>query len=119
MGENAVLATQDITKSFGGIKALKGVHFSLLKGEVHALLGENGAGKSTFIKILSGAHAPDTGIITVDGRDVGMYTPHQAKQLGIATIYQETSLFPDLSVTENLFFRAVEKKRKECSTGQV
>ncbi len=98
-----ILSTSGITKVFGGIHALKGVDFELQTGEVHALLGENGAGKSTLIKVLSGAHAPNSGHITVDGVQYSQYSPDQAMELGISTIYQETSLFPDLSVAENLF----------------
>ncbi|MCD7895167.1 MAG: sugar ABC transporter ATP-binding protein [Planctomycetaceae bacterium] len=98
-----ILEAKDIKKSFGGIHALKGVNFSLRRGEVHALLGENGAGKSTFIKIISGAHLPDTGEFTIRGEHLTNYSPQRAREMGIATIYQETSLFPDLTVAENLF----------------
>lgn len=98
-----ILDAQTITKSFGGIHALRGVDFSLHRGEVHALLGENGAGKSTFIKIISGAHLPDTGVFKIRGEEMTQYSPQRAREMGIATIYQETSLFPDLTVAENLF----------------
>lgn len=98
-----ILDAKDIKKSFGGIHALKGVDFSLWRGEVHALLGENGAGKSTFIKIISGAHLPDSGVFRIRGETMDHYSPQRAREMGIATIYQETSLFPDLTVAENLF----------------
>ncbi len=98
-----ILDAKAIKKSFGGIHALKGVDFSLQRGTVHALLGENGAGKSTFIKIISGAHLPDSGEFKIRGETMAQYSPQIAREAGIATIYQETSLFPDLTVAENLF----------------
>lgn len=97
------LVLTGIHKHFGGVHALKGVDFSLERGEVHALVGENGAGKSTLIKILSGVHTPDAGQLTLDTRPVDLREPRQAQELGVATIYQESSLYPDLSVLENLF----------------
>ena len=69
-------------------------------GEVHALLGENGAGKSTLIKVMSGVHAPDTGEMTLDGKPVRFSSPREAAAAGIATVYQELLLFPDLTVAE-------------------
>jgi len=104
-----ILETSSITKSFGGIKALKGINTFLKRGEVHALLGENGAGKSTFIKILSGAYTPDSGIVNINGQKFVSLTPQQSKNKGIATIYQETSLFPDLTVSENIFAGRLKK----------
>lgn len=98
-----LLEMQGIEKRFGGVQALRGVDFDLRQGEVHALVGENGAGKSTLIKILSGAYRPDAGTIQIEGRKVEIANPRQAQAMGIATIYQETSLYPDLSVLENLF----------------
>ena len=94
-----------VTKSFGAVRALKGVSFDLRAGEVHALLGENGAGKSTLIKVVTGAHRPDGGSIAVLGRAVEHLTPASAHQLGIACIYQQPALFPDLSVAENIGLR--------------
>jgi rhamnose transport system ATP-binding protein len=96
------LRLNSITKSFGAIRALRGVSFSLRPGEVHALLGENGAGKSTLIKIMTGAHEPDEGTIVLDGQAVGRLSPAAAKAHGIAAIYQQPSLFPHLSVAENI-----------------
>ena len=98
-----LLEMRDIHKRFGGVVALQGVDFSLSTGEVHALIGENGAGKSTLIKILSGAYQPDEGSIVLDGERVTMGNPREAQDRGVATIYQEGSLYPDLSVLENLF----------------
>ncbi len=97
------LKMKDIAKSFAGVHALKGVNLNVKKGEIHALLGENGAGKSTLMKILSGAYQKDSGEIHVDGKRVKIHTPRDAKELGIAVIYQELVLAPDLTVAENVF----------------
>ena len=98
-----ILQLDGIAKSFPGVKALKGVSFDVLPGEVHALLGENGAGKSTLIKIISGVYRPDEGSMVFDGAPVHFETPQEAQAAGIATIYQELLLFPELSVAENIF----------------
>jgi len=98
-----VLELKGITKAFPGVKALDGVHFQLKKGEIHALMGENGAGKSTFIKIITGVHLPDEGEILLDGVRTQINSPKDAQRLGIAAIYQHVTCFPDLSVTENIF----------------
>ncbi|MDR2553201.1 MAG: sugar ABC transporter ATP-binding protein, partial [Treponema sp.] len=92
-----------ISKTFPGVKALKDVHFELKKGEIHALMGENGAGKSTFIKIITGVYRPDGGEFLIDGKPVEIRTPPDAQALGIAAIYQHVTSFPDLSVAENIF----------------
>jgi rhamnose transport system ATP-binding protein len=97
-----LLEALGITKSFSGVRALKGVSFDLCAGEVHALVGENGAGKSTLIKIMSGALSPDSGTLAVEGRPLAHHTPALARSLGIATVYQQPSLFPDLTVMENI-----------------
>jgi rhamnose transport system ATP-binding protein len=91
-----------VTKSFSGVRALKGVSFDLRPGEVHALVGENGAGKSTLIRIMTGAVTADSGTIAVGDRVVAHLDPHAARSLGIAAIYQQPSLFPDLTVAENI-----------------
>jgi rhamnose transport system ATP-binding protein len=98
----ALLDLRDIRKSFGGVRALKGVSFELRPGEVHALVGENGAGKSTLIKIVSGALRPDAGELWIDGVRVDANDPLQARARGVAVIYQQPALFPDLSVAENI-----------------
>ncbi|HEY4164268.1 MAG TPA: sugar ABC transporter ATP-binding protein [Dongiaceae bacterium] len=92
-----------ISKSFGAVRVLKDVSFDVRPGEVHALLGENGAGKSTLIKIIAGVIAPDGGEITVGGQAVRFSSPRDAAQHGIATVYQELLLFPELTVAENIF----------------
>jgi ABC-type sugar transport system ATPase subunit len=101
-----VLRLQDIRKSFSGVHALAGVSLDLRAGEVHALVGENGAGKSTLIKIVAGAYIPDSGTIEVGGATRGALTPEEARQLGIAVVYQEFNLLPELSVAENIFLGA-------------
>ncbi|MEI6053086.1 MAG: ATP-binding cassette domain-containing protein, partial [Opitutaceae bacterium] len=97
-----LLSLRQLVKNYGGVRALRGVDFDLRAGEVHALLGENGAGKSTLIKIVTGAHAPDGGTITLADQPVAELTPATARALGIACIYQQPALFPDLSVAENI-----------------
>jgi len=96
---------QNVSKSFGGTRALTDVSLQILPGEVHAICGENGAGKSTLIKIITGAHAPDTGTIRINGQLVAHLDPSLSRALGIAAIYQQPALFPDLTVAENIGLR--------------
>jgi ribose transport system ATP-binding protein len=105
-----LLTVRGVTKSFPGVKALKGVDLTVWPGEVHALVGENGAGKSTLMKILAGAQRPDGGEITLDGKPVHFNTPHQARAAGIGIIYQELSIAPNLTVAGNVFLGS-EKRR--------
>ena len=98
-----LLEVRDIEKTFPGVRALSGVSFEVRAGEVHALLGENGAGKSTLIKIISGVYEPDGGSILIGGRETRFTSPEDAKRAGVATIYQELLLFPELTVAENIF----------------
>src|SRR5712691_11186929 len=100
-----LLRATNICKSFAGVHALRGVSFELRPGEVHALVGENGAGKSTLIKVITGAHQPDGGTIEIAGQPVRDLTPAAAHKLGIACIYQQPALFPDLTVAENIALR--------------
>ena len=93
----------NISKSFVGVRVLNDVSFDVRPGEVHALLGENGAGKSTLIKIIAGVHAPDSGTIRINGEEMRFATPGQAVKAGIAIVYQELLLFPELTVAENIF----------------
>jgi rhamnose transport system ATP-binding protein len=97
-----LLDARAISKSFAGLRALERVSFELRPGEVHALVGENGAGKSTFIKILTGAERADSGTLNVDGVPVHHITPHASRELGIAAIYQQPALFPHLTIAENI-----------------
>jgi rhamnose transport system ATP-binding protein len=98
----ALLQATSIEKSFSGVRALKGVSFDLGAGEVHALVGENGAGKSTLIKVITGAEQPDAGHLAVAGVQVQHMDPAISRGLGIAAIYQQPSLFPHLTVAENI-----------------
>ena len=102
----ALLEAIGIRKSFGGVHALKGVSLELQAGEVHALVGENGSGKSTFIRILTGAVNQDAGEIRLQGKLVDHNDPARSRRLGIAVIYQQPALFPDLSVAENIALAA-------------
>ncbi|GGY42305.1 sugar ABC transporter ATP-binding protein [Streptomyces djakartensis] len=100
--ESPLLSMSKITKSFPGVRALDGVDLDVQAGEVHCLLGQNGAGKSTLIKVLAGAHQPDTGRLRWRGEEVALRSPIAAMRLGIATIYQELDLVEHLSVAENV-----------------
>lgn len=103
MEHHPAISVQKVTKRFPGVVALRDVSLDLFPGEVHALVGENGAGKSTLVKIISGALRPDGGAVVIEGRSFPFLTPYQARNLGIATVYQEQQLVPALTVAENLF----------------
>jgi rhamnose transport system ATP-binding protein len=98
-----VLQLRGVTKSFGAVAALRGADLAVHAGSIHALVGENGAGKSTLVKIVAGVHRRDSGEMLLGGRPVDFASTSDSKSLGIAVIYQEPTLFPDLSVTENIF----------------
>ncbi|MEP4547681.1 MAG: sugar ABC transporter ATP-binding protein [Saccharospirillum sp.] len=100
---DAVFSLRDVTKTFPGVKALDRVKLDLYPGEVTALIGENGAGKSTLVKTMTGIYQPDEGSIYFQGAPIVVSNPEDARQLGITAIHQETVLFDDLSVTENIF----------------
>lgn len=100
-----LLRAKEIVKNFGGVKALRGVDIDIFAGEVHAVMGENGAGKSTFGKIIAGAIAATSGQIEFDGHPVQIRNPMDAQRLGITIIFQELDLFPNLSVAENIVIR--------------
>jgi ribose transport system ATP-binding protein len=122
-----LLSMSGITKSFPGVRALDGVDLDVQAGEVHCLLGQNGAGKSTLIKVLAGAHQPDTGTIRWRGEDVTLRSPIAAMRLGIATIYQELDLVEHLSVAENVHLGheptaagfVVRRRTAKASTAQL
>ena len=98
-----VLEARSIVKNYGSTKALQGADLVLRAGKVHALMGENGAGKSTLVKILVGATAPSAGVIALHGRGVKFTGVSDAIAAGIVPIYQQSTLFPNLTVLENLF----------------
>src|ERR1041384_1554095 len=102
-GESPILEMVHISKSFGGTQALEDVSLQLFSGEIHALLGENGAGKSTLIKTMTGIQQQDAGEMLIDGQHVRVASSQDAQRLGVAAIYQEPMIFPDLSVAENIF----------------
>ncbi len=99
----AVLSLRGVSKSFGAVRALSDVDLDVKRGEVTALLGDNGAGKSTLVKILAGVHPADSGAIEFDGREVVISSPTAARNLGIATVYQDLALCDNLDVVANLF----------------
>jgi rhamnose transport system ATP-binding protein len=101
--QKPVLEMRNAAKAFGGVQALKGAELTLYAGEIHALLGENGAGKSTLLKALAGVHKIDSGSITLNGKEFEQGSTRAARDQGIAVIYQEPSLFPDLTLAENVF----------------
>lgn len=107
----ALLAATGIDKRFGGVVALRDASFSCDAGEIHALLGENGAGKSTMVKVLCGVHRPDAGTLALDGKSVDFRDPAAATASGIVPVFQELSLIPDLTVAENLFMQAEPRNR--------
>jgi ribose transport system ATP-binding protein len=98
----ALLSTTAVAKSFGPVVALRSVDLSVAPGEIHALLGANGAGKSTLVKILAGVHAPTSGTVMVDGQPVRLSRPGESRRHGLATVFQDPALVPDLTVLQNL-----------------
>jgi rhamnose transport system ATP-binding protein len=124
---DVVLELRHAAKSFGAVRALTDGSVELRAGEVHALLGENGAGKSTLVKILAGVYQPDAGRLTVQGRQAALHGPAAARAAGIAVIYQEPTLFPDLTVAENLFIgrqplrtgRRIDQRAMREAAGEV
>ncbi len=103
MSQKKILEVQNLCKSFSGIRVLDNITFNLEKGEVHALMGENGAGKSTFMKILMGLLTPDSGEIMLDGENISHSTVHEMLKKGISMIHQEILMVPELTVAQNIF----------------
>ena len=101
-GQPAV-ALSGVSKQFGVVQALRGVDLVLYPGEIHALVGENGAGKSTLVKMLAGIHQPDQGTLRINGQEIVLHGPLEARERGIAVIHQHPTLFPDLDVAENIY----------------
>ena len=98
-----ILELRNATKRYGGVSAVEDVSIRLKRGEVHALLGENGAGKSTLTKIMAGVVRPSSGSLYIEGQLADPRTPHDAQQMGVAMVFQETSLVPTMTVAQNLF----------------
>ena len=98
-----LLELKSVSKSFGGVSALRDVDFTVLHGEIHGLVGENGAGKSTMMKIIAGMHSDFQGEMLLDGREVRFRNPHDSIAVGIGMVHQELSVVPDLTVAENVF----------------
>ena len=123
--ERPVLEMEHVSKQFGATLALDDVSLELRRGEIHALLGENGAGKSTLIKIMTGVQRQDSGEIRIDGAPVRVTSAQDAQRLGVAAIYQEPMIFPDLSVAENIFIghrdrgKIVDRRRMEREAREV
>lgn len=111
--EDNILCVKQIKKSFGGVHALKGVDLTIKKGETHCLAGENGCGKSTIIKVISGFYQPDEGTIQVCGKHYPVMNPTEAISAGIQVIYQDFSVFPNLTVIENLAFNQILANKKK------
>ena len=112
-----LLDLSGVTKSFGAIKALRGAEFTLLAGEIHALVGENGVGKSTRMNIIDGILQPDSGAIRIDGEAVRIDSPATAQRMGIGFVHQEIALCSDISVAENIFMSQTARTRKRLMSG--
>ena len=113
MSEEVFLKLEGVKKSFGGVHALKGVDLEIRKGEIHCLAGENGCGKSTLIKAISGVHHPDEGSIWIDGEKVENMKPMDAINRGIQVIYQDFAVFPNLTVAENIALNGELKNKSK------
>jgi ribose transport system ATP-binding protein len=111
MEPEIILTLENISKSFGPVQALKSVGFELRRGEIHAVVGENGAGKSTMMNIIDGIVRPDSGEIRLDGRPVEITSPAVAQRLGIGFVHQEIELCPDVTVAENIFMAVTNSSR--------
>src|SRR5690625_41284 len=106
-----ILQMQGITKSFFGVQVLNGIDLVVHPGEVHALVGANGAGKSTVMKILAGVHQADGGTITLEGRQVSFSHPLQAQAAGVTTVFQEFNLLPERTVAQNVYLGREPRSR--------
>ena len=110
-GSEIALEARNLVKRYGSVEALRGASFTARQGEVVALIGDNGAGKSTMVKCLSGAEIPDAGEILLDGKPVHIPSPTAARELGIETVYQDLAVAPDLDPAANLFLGRELKRR--------
>src|SRR6267142_3435354 len=114
-----VLEMHGIDKSFVGVHALQAASLRLWPGEVHGVMGQNGAGKSTLIKVLTGVYPPDAGTIQLGGKEIRPLSPQAAQALGIATVYQEVNLCPNLSVAENILAGRMPRRFGWIAWGDV
>ncbi|MBE7554595.1 MAG: sugar ABC transporter ATP-binding protein [Anaerolineales bacterium] len=118
MNSTPVLELKNITKRFRTLQALDNVDFDLCQGEIHALVGENRAGKSTLMRILAGVYTEYQGTYVLDGQPVHLHSPHDALARGIGMIHQELSVIPELSVAENMFWAAAAHPFGDGGLGQ-
>ena len=109
----------DITKRFTAVVAADRVSLKLMPGEIHGLVGENGCGKSTLIKVLSGAHQPDSGVILRNGNPIALPNPSAGRAAGIATVFQEFSLVPSLTAAENIHLGRLPLKRRQVAWARI
>jgi ABC-type sugar transport system ATPase subunit len=109
--DGEILVLEDVSKSFGVVRALKGVSFPIRRGEIHAILGENGAGKSTLVKIIKGELLPDSGRLFFEGSEIRVFDPLHANSIGITMVHQELTIFEDLTVAENIYPNNVFRTR--------
>jgi branched-chain amino acid transport system ATP-binding protein len=116
-----ILQATGLKRAFGGLRAVDGVDFDLHAGEIQALIGPNGAGKTTFVSLLSGRIAPDAGVITLDGRDITALPAHARVRLGVAYTFQITSIYPRLSVFDNVALAAQSRGARDlrAAVGEV
>lgn len=110
-----ILSASGLSKAFGGMRAVDGVNFALETGEIHALIGPNGAGKTTFVGLLSGRITPDRGTITLAGKDITRKPAHERVRMGIAYTFQITSIYPGLSVFDNVALAAQARGAKDLT----
>jgi simple sugar transport system ATP-binding protein len=115
---NELMGLRNVSKTFGGVAALRDVSLSLRRGEIHCIAGQNGSGKSTLIKVMSGVHRPNSGTIAIDGKEVSTWTPRYAIEAGIQVIYQDFSLFGNLTVAENLALSTLRHNGNRVITRQ-
>jgi len=115
---NELMRLRNVSKTFGGVAALRDVSLSLRRGEIHCIAGQNGSGKSTLIKVMSGVHRPNSGTIAIDGKEVSTWTPRDAIEAGVQVIYQDFSLFGNLTVAENLALSTLRHNGNRVITRQ-
>jgi fructose transport system ATP-binding protein len=115
--QTPILSARGIHKSYGSVTAIDGADFDLYPGEILAVIGDNGAGKSSLIKVLSGATIPDSGTVSLDGDEVHFRTPHDARSAGIETVYQDLAVAPALDIATNLFLG--REKRRAGPLGSI